>query len=229
MATSTAVAAPATAQRCAFTLKPASNPNSTRIGSAATSVESHQCPNGSYTCVQVTTHPPGNKNQKLCNAELLQRRGEHKTGHFGARPSLTFGCWDTSSRPQCQALTLGASLERLPRLASRSCRRPARQISDARRHLIRCTLDVYETIQVIGARDALGDTPSPSPRAEPLPSVCGSPAAWLRRRNRCCRAAWPPIELRQAIFADAHLCTARYGGKFRDDRAGPQCARPVIL
>src|ERR1700676_3716848 len=115
MATSTAVAAPATAQRWAFTLKPASNPNSTIIGSAATSVESHQCPNGSYTCVQVTTHPPGNKNQKLCNAELLQRRGEHKTGHFGARPSLTFGCWDTSSRPQCQALTLGINSWRFAR------------------------------------------------------------------------------------------------------------------
>ena len=38
----TAVAAPAMAHKCAFTLNPASSPNSTITGSAATSVDNHQ-------------------------------------------------------------------------------------------------------------------------------------------------------------------------------------------
>src|SRR5579859_340818 len=39
------------AHQCGFTLKPASIPRRTRMGSAATRVESHHWPNGSYTCV----------------------------------------------------------------------------------------------------------------------------------------------------------------------------------
>src|ERR1700683_2411833 len=54
--TSTAVPAPATAHQCGFTRKPASNENSTMIGNAATSVESHQWPSGSYTWVQCITN-----------------------------------------------------------------------------------------------------------------------------------------------------------------------------
>src|SRR5260370_21497336 len=54
----TAVVAPAMAHQCGRTLRPASNPSSTTIGSAATRVESHQWPRGSYTCVQVIIHPP---------------------------------------------------------------------------------------------------------------------------------------------------------------------------
>jgi len=42
-----AVAAPATAHKCAFTRKPASSINKTSMGNAATSVESHQWPSGS--------------------------------------------------------------------------------------------------------------------------------------------------------------------------------------
>ena len=47
IATSTAVEAPAMAHQCGFTLRPASNPNSTMMGSAATSVDNHQWPKGS--------------------------------------------------------------------------------------------------------------------------------------------------------------------------------------
>src|ERR1700756_1849878 len=54
----TAVVAPAMAHQCGRTLRPASNPSRTTIGSAATRVESHQWPRGSYTCVQVIIHPP---------------------------------------------------------------------------------------------------------------------------------------------------------------------------
>ena len=50
-----AVKAPEMAHQCGFTLKPASNPNSTMMGSAATSVDSHQWPSGSYTWVQFVT------------------------------------------------------------------------------------------------------------------------------------------------------------------------------
>src|SRR5207249_5373221 len=50
-ATRTAVPAPAIAHQCGFTLSPASNPNSTRIGSAATRVERIQLCSGSYTWV----------------------------------------------------------------------------------------------------------------------------------------------------------------------------------
>src|SRR5439155_1706805 len=46
-ATRTAVPAPAIAHQCGFTLSPASNPNNTRIGSAATRVERIQLCNGS--------------------------------------------------------------------------------------------------------------------------------------------------------------------------------------
>src|SRR5215470_14484609 len=53
MATRTAVAAPARADQCGFTRSPAIRVNRTMIGRAATSAESHQCPKGSYTCVQI--------------------------------------------------------------------------------------------------------------------------------------------------------------------------------
>src|SRR5215468_10529337 len=53
MATRTAVAAPARADQCGFTRSPAIRVNRTMIGRAATSAECHQCPKGSYTCVQV--------------------------------------------------------------------------------------------------------------------------------------------------------------------------------
>src|SRR5260370_25911078 len=53
MATSIAVRAPAMAHQCGFTLSPASNANNTIIGSAASSVDNHQWPSGSYTWVQV--------------------------------------------------------------------------------------------------------------------------------------------------------------------------------
>src|SRR6266851_6104628 len=65
IAHSTAVAAPAIAQICARTRNPASKPRRTTIGSAATRVESHQCPSGSYTCVQVTRHAPESQNGSL--------------------------------------------------------------------------------------------------------------------------------------------------------------------
>src|ERR1700684_2155703 len=52
MPTRTAVAAAAMAHQWGFTRRPASRVNSTMIGSAATRVESHQWPSGSYTCVQ---------------------------------------------------------------------------------------------------------------------------------------------------------------------------------
>src|SRR6266566_2316404 len=48
-----AVRAPAIAHQCGLTFSPASKPNSTMMGNAATSVDSHQCPSGSYTWVQV--------------------------------------------------------------------------------------------------------------------------------------------------------------------------------
>ena len=51
------VVAPAIAHKCGRIFKPASIPSSTTIGSAATSVESHQCPSGSYTCVQFMFSP----------------------------------------------------------------------------------------------------------------------------------------------------------------------------
>src|SRR5207244_186795 len=55
-ATTTAVAAPAIAHQCGFTLSPASNPNSTRIGRAATTVERIQLCSGSYTWVHAMGH-----------------------------------------------------------------------------------------------------------------------------------------------------------------------------
>src|ERR1051325_37426 len=58
-ATSTAVAAPAMAHQCGFTRNPASRPNSTRIGSAATRVEKTQLCSGSYTWVHVMAQSPG--------------------------------------------------------------------------------------------------------------------------------------------------------------------------
>src|SRR2546426_6746908 len=59
-ATATAVPAPAIAHQCGFTLSPASNPNSTRIGRAATRVERIQLCSGSYTWVHAMGEPPGN-------------------------------------------------------------------------------------------------------------------------------------------------------------------------
>src|SRR3989441_11230828 len=58
-ATTTAVPAPAMAHQCGFTLSPASRPNSTRIGKAATRVERIQLCNGSYVWVQAMGHPLG--------------------------------------------------------------------------------------------------------------------------------------------------------------------------
>src|SRR3989454_7219618 len=58
-ATTTAVPAPAMAHQCGFTLSPASRPNSTRIGKAATRVERIQLCNGSYVWVQAMGHPRG--------------------------------------------------------------------------------------------------------------------------------------------------------------------------
>ena len=55
IATSAAVAAAAIAHQCGRSRRPASSPNSTRIGSAATRVESIQLWNGSYTWVQAMT------------------------------------------------------------------------------------------------------------------------------------------------------------------------------
>src|SRR5205807_5643440 len=52
-ATSTAVPAPAIAHQWGFTRSPASRPNSTRIGNAATSVDRAQLCSGSYTWVHV--------------------------------------------------------------------------------------------------------------------------------------------------------------------------------
>src|SRR3989442_9637808 len=58
-ATTTAVPAPAMAHQCGLTLSPASRPNSTRIGKAATRVERIQLCNGSYVWVQAMGHPWG--------------------------------------------------------------------------------------------------------------------------------------------------------------------------
>src|SRR6266568_1779405 len=58
-ATSTAVPAPAMAHQWGFTRSPASRPNSTRIGSAATRVEKTQLCSGSYTWVHVMAQSPG--------------------------------------------------------------------------------------------------------------------------------------------------------------------------
>src|SRR5206468_10053169 len=55
-ATTTAVPAPAMAHQCGFTLSPASKPNSTRIGKAATRVERIQLCNGSYAWVHAMGH-----------------------------------------------------------------------------------------------------------------------------------------------------------------------------
>src|SRR5437667_10109219 len=55
-ATTTAVPAPAMAHQCGFTLSPASKPNSTRIGKAATRVERIQLCNGSYAWVDAMGH-----------------------------------------------------------------------------------------------------------------------------------------------------------------------------
>src|SRR5215831_13266967 len=52
-ATRTAVIAPASADQCGFTRKPAIKVNKTMIGRAAIRAEIHQCPKGSYTWVQV--------------------------------------------------------------------------------------------------------------------------------------------------------------------------------
>src|SRR5437867_817545 len=57
-ATSTAVAAPAMAHQWGFTRSPASRPNNTRIGSAATRVEKTQLCSGSYTWVHVMAQSP---------------------------------------------------------------------------------------------------------------------------------------------------------------------------
>src|ERR1041385_6013048 len=58
-ATSTSVAAPAMAHQCGFTRNPASRPNSTRIGRAATRVEKTQLCSGSYTWVHFMAQSPG--------------------------------------------------------------------------------------------------------------------------------------------------------------------------
>src|ERR1700741_3100263 len=68
----TAVVAPAMAHQCGRTLRPASNPSSTTIGSAATRVESHQWPKGSYTCVQVIIHPPTGAILPACPLEIVE-------------------------------------------------------------------------------------------------------------------------------------------------------------
>src|SRR5947207_938276 len=74
IAASTAVAAPAIALRCARTLNPANNPNKTIIGNAATRVESHQCPRGSYTCVQVTEEPLSGFHLNFSRSQFPVRR-----------------------------------------------------------------------------------------------------------------------------------------------------------
>src|ERR1700722_13050191 len=47
-----ALAAPAIAQICGRAFTPASRPRRTKIGMPAARLESHQCPSGSYACVQ---------------------------------------------------------------------------------------------------------------------------------------------------------------------------------
>src|SRR2546425_2151085 len=69
-ATATAVPAPAIAHQCGFTLSPASNPNSTRIGRAATRVERIQLCSGSYTWVHAMGEPPGNGRSEEHTSEL---------------------------------------------------------------------------------------------------------------------------------------------------------------
>src|SRR5438445_13404136 len=56
VATMTAVTPPAMAHQWGRTRRPASRPNSTRIGRAATSVERSQLCNGSYTWVQAIAY-----------------------------------------------------------------------------------------------------------------------------------------------------------------------------
>src|SRR5207245_9294012 len=72
-ATTTAVAAPAIAHQCGFTLSPASNPNSTRIGRAATTVERIQLCSGSYTWVHAMGHSSteGTPMRNACDVALI--------------------------------------------------------------------------------------------------------------------------------------------------------------
>src|SRR5262249_46354239 len=81
MATRTAVVAPAIAHQCGRTFRPASSPSRTTMGSAATSVESHQWPNGSYTCVHVMNSPPKSANSQTYPVEFSSP-GEVQRGKF---------------------------------------------------------------------------------------------------------------------------------------------------
>src|ERR1700741_3581016 len=88
----TAVVAPAMAHQCGRTLRPASNPSSTTIGNAATRVESHQWPRGSYTCVQVIIHPPEGAIVRSCPLGIVK---------WGTRGDFEVLChWAGQSRRQ---------------------------------------------------------------------------------------------------------------------------------
>src|SRR2546426_10606109 len=96
-ATTTAVAPAAMAHQCGRTRRPASRPNSTRIGRAATSVERSQLCNGSYTWVQAIAYSSrgrveyGGSLMELANPErvrvLAQGEGE---GEGASSTSRTF-------------------------------------------------------------------------------------------------------------------------------------------
>src|SRR5260221_10581911 len=83
MATRMAAAAPARADQCGFTRRPANRVKRTMMGSEATSAESHQWPKGSYTWVQVVfkSEPPakgaaGDRCVSLCCNTFFGRQSQ---------------------------------------------------------------------------------------------------------------------------------------------------------
>src|SRR2546427_8254432 len=88
-ATTTAVPAPAMAHQCGFTLSPASKPNSTRIGKAATRVERIQLCNGSYAWVHAMGHLWGVVRRLLHReSDRVDDRSEEHTSELQSQSNL---------------------------------------------------------------------------------------------------------------------------------------------
>src|SRR5205085_4697933 len=94
LAQAIAVSAPKSAAQCGLTRKTASNPNSTTTGSAATSVDSHHAPIGSYTCVQFIGF--------ISSAKELMRPPDYYSTVTADKPVVgkarSWGCCDTMAR-----------------------------------------------------------------------------------------------------------------------------------
>src|SRR5579883_2249959 len=106
-ATRMAVSAPEIAHRCGLTLRPASSPKRTRMGRAATRVESHQGPKGSYTWVQCmfpcflareprpeTGRAPVRNSNLPSGKERRQDRAPLGAGHYARTPEISLGGWE---------------------------------------------------------------------------------------------------------------------------------------